>query len=777
MLFLVGLLAATTALPSSQDLGLPSLHNATLHPQRVLQVRGGDAVFFGLRVAGQPVHGAQIIARRNAQGELLFRRQANLPTSFTVLGDWLIDDDQAWHAARAEAPPVRYENEAEARRNSRVTKAWLVKANGLLPIFVVRQASPVPLWSLETLVDARSGKILSTVNRVLHMNRAAIFDYDPGSDRDMSATAEVTLDPEPSTRLRSEVFDISNCCVTERCREGAEPTRIDVNFGQFNASLPICDELAMASPNEDGDWLFEPSQYNLTGINTSAMPIRAEIDDPHAPHLDSFAEVQGYHHSHAFMNHLRAHGLEAFTFNNQTQRSMPLRVSVNYLMPSIPFGGQAEIQTLSAMGCMGSFTQQPIQFNCFYPFDNAAYVPSLGPGTGNLDLPLERNFDSVLMFQGIQSKFVYAADVLYHELVHAVIGSTSNLVGGYLDRYGAHLTPGALNEGFADYGALTLSENPTLGRYVGSATQGAIRDLGEAKACPTDLTGEVHDDGIPWASSLWAFRQQLDGAAVGDFDTAVFTAMTTMTGRNAGYTDAAEAIVEEAGLLLGAEIETQLRQYFIDQGLIDCVRARAINPANGEIPEVPLIEALHLSATDNFGLTRGEFVPGPYQIKINLPAGTRRAQLSWQTNAGGNAGIPGMGGGGGNDDGEILGIIKLREPIVFSYDNGLVSHDGQRTVETAKRGSAERLAMLDLDLSCGEALYVSLGTTGAATVLRDIELQAVVDEDLAAECEPPTPTQPLTPPAVPAQGCGCTGGPASSLLWLLPLIGLRRRKN
>ena len=71
-----------------------------------------------------------------------------------------------------------------------------------------------------------------------------------------------------------------------------------------------------------------------------------------------------------------------------------------------------------------------------------------------------------------------------------MIGSTSKLSGGYIDDFGAHLTPGSLNEGFADYGALTLTENPTLGRYVGS---GGIRELSEAKACANDLTGEVHE--------------------------------------------------------------------------------------------------------------------------------------------------------------------------------------------------------------------------------------------------------------------------------------------
>ena len=65
-----------------------------------------------------------------------------------------------------------------------------------------------------------------------------------------------------------------------------------------------------------------------------------------------------------------------------------------------------------------------------------------------------------------------------------------------------------------------------------------IRELSTA-SLPNGPDGEVHDDGEPWASSLWAFRQQLDEAERSAFDDAVLTAMATMSGRNAGYDTAA----------------------------------------------------------------------------------------------------------------------------------------------------------------------------------------------------------------------------------------------
>ncbi|MDE0882713.1 MAG: hypothetical protein OSB21_08970, partial [Myxococcota bacterium] len=433
MFTLIALLASSTTPTTTSVPGVAAHLIPHLVRGRVLRLGHGDAQFLELRIQGQRVLDFQVVVRRNGRGEILFVRQPEQSLNIQTLGAWPIDAKSAWSIARREAPPVRYLNEAEARRNGSVAKAWKPSSGGLIPVWVVRQASPVPLWSLETLVDGRSGELLSTVNRVLHANQARVFDYDPGRERDMDATTEVTLDPAPGLRLRSEAIEINNCCVTERCREGAEPVRIDVNFGQINASLPICDEMTIAQADDQGDWLFEASQFNLSGINTFATPIRAEIDDPHAPHLDNFAEVQGYHHAHLFMQHLSDLGLADFTFDNQRDRSMPLRITVNYLMPSIPFGGQEEVATLSAMGCMGPLTQQPLQVNCFYPFDNAAFVPSVGQGTGSVDLPIDRPYDSVLMFQGVRSKFVYAADVLYHELAHAVIGSTSRISGGYTD--------------------------------------------------------------------------------------------------------------------------------------------------------------------------------------------------------------------------------------------------------------------------------------------------------------------------------------------------------
>jgi hypothetical protein len=739
---------------------------------RTLVLDSGSAEFWDRTFANVRIVGASSVVRKDAGGGVLFVRRATVPGPLRPLGGWAIDAETAWASAVVEAPPVRYSDPKTARQNGAVFRRWLATTEGLVPVWIVHQASPIPLWSFETVIDGRDGSVRSTVNRVRRAERANIFDYDPGVDRDMSATTEVTLTPSPTTRLRSDTFDINTCCITEGCAEGASPIKVPVQFGQINARLAICDERAMASPDDNGDWLFTPTQTDLRSSGgTFATPIRADINDPNAPHRDSFAEVQGYYHAHRFMAHLSDHGLAEFQFDNRTRRSINFRLTVNYLMPSIPFGGQAEALTLSGLGCLNI---QTMEVNCFYPFDNAAYIPAVGQGTGNVDLPIDRPYDSVLMFQGVQSKFVYAADILYHELTHAVIGSTSNLNGGVADSWGAHPTPGALNEGFADYAALSLTENPVLGRYAQAGAEGAIRRLEPARSCPTDLTGEIHDDGAVWASSLWAFRQGLDAADRSGFDRAVLIAMTTMVGRNASYDDAAEAVIQELSISMDADAAEALHSHLTTQGMLACERLRPLNTEAAEIPQNPIIERLHLSAADSFGLRRGTFVPAPYQLLIHLPAGTRSAQLAWTEKSGGQAGgIPG--GGENTDDGAIEAVVRLNERITFTYQGGETSHDGQATYEAHRRGTSARVAITDLDLACAAQLIVSLGTTGSARVLEDIQLFADIDDDLAAECNPPAPP-PVAAPA-PAEGCNCGSAPAIGL-WAFALIaGLRRRRT
>jgi hypothetical protein len=81
------------------------------------------------------------------------------------------------------------------------------------------------------------------------------------------------------------------------------------------------------------------------------------------------------------------------------------------------------------------------------------------------------------------------ADVVYHEYGHGINGT-------YYNSLGSSFQNGAMNEGYADYWAISLSNNPNMGAGFYTDNVDGIRryDL-EPKRYPEDLVGEVHADG------------------------------------------------------------------------------------------------------------------------------------------------------------------------------------------------------------------------------------------------------------------------------------------
>lgn len=89
-------------------------------------------------------------------------------------------------------------------------------------------------------------------------------------------------------------------------------------------------------------------------------------------------------------------------------------------------------------------------------------------------------------------------DVVYHEYGHGINDN-------YYQDQGTFFNNGAMNEGYADVWAVTLTENPvmTLG-YQFSYPESCIRRYDAApKVYPIDLVGEVHRDGEIIAGAWW----------------------------------------------------------------------------------------------------------------------------------------------------------------------------------------------------------------------------------------------------------------------------------
>ncbi|GDX82542.1 hypothetical protein LBMAG42_43530 [Deltaproteobacteria bacterium] len=88
------------------------------------------------------------------------------------------------------------------------------------------------------------------------------------------------------------------------------------------------------------------------------------------------------------------------------------------------------------------------------------------------------------------------ASVVYHEIGHGI--HEYILAGGTF--------ASDVSEGSADFVSATILDDPTIsaGFYVDGS---AIRELETDRVYPTDVTGEVHNDGLIWASFLWDLRE------------------------------------------------------------------------------------------------------------------------------------------------------------------------------------------------------------------------------------------------------------------------------
>jgi Zn-dependent metalloprotease len=89
------------------------------------------------------------------------------------------------------------------------------------------------------------------------------------------------------------------------------------------------------------------------------------------------------------------------------------------------------------------------------------------------------------------------SDVIYHEYGHGIVDF----------QYRPYSPSGAMHEGFADYTACTITNEPYIGEGV--ITGGYFRNMDNNLRYPEDLTGEVHDDGRIIGGALWHMRDNL----------------------------------------------------------------------------------------------------------------------------------------------------------------------------------------------------------------------------------------------------------------------------
>lgn len=126
---------------------------------------------------------------------------------------------------------------------------------------------------------------------------------------------------------------------------------------------------------------------------------------------------------------------------------------------------------------------------------NAIYAPSTGE----------------LRFGDLQGRATArSAEIVYHELSHAISDAICRLGRGLKDTQAR-----GLSEGYSDYFAATILDNPIIGDYLVNKKEGVRDGSKTSLRFAPDFAGREHATGEVWSAVLWGLRQET-GAEVTD---------------------------------------------------------------------------------------------------------------------------------------------------------------------------------------------------------------------------------------------------------------------
>lgn len=439
--------------------------------------------------------------------------------------------------------------------------------------------------------------------------QAKVYRVDPITTPDLEQVELEHLTSDDHT-LVGEFARVRSC--TQDLERG-KPIALDLGGAQLNVTPCVPESKALPGP--DGTYLH--------------------IGPPATPAADDgrFAEVMMYHHMQVVHDYYK----DVFGL---TDRDHPLDAVTNV----------AAYIDLCAQWAM---------------IANAAFIPEGGLDSFGFDLDLDIEGDAII-FSGTDNKnFSYDGVVIYHEYTHAMLGAT-RLNAAFLDDQGINNLPGALNEAYADYFAGTITDQSSIGNYalndIGMSICGfelggggdQSRDMEVVKTCPGDLTAEVHADSEIFSSALWQIRKDLGNV---DADRVILQAVLTLTNAS-DFTMAANATIDAADELLGAEAKAKAEKAFVDRGLIDCPRVLPIERVG--VRGIPVT----VEGTDAFSPNPFPgYVPGYLQYAFVVPEGTRTITLAIEEAGGGLGGL--FGGGGAAP--ELEAAFKVgTEPVRYT---------------------------------------------------------------------------------------------------------------
>jgi MYXO-CTERM domain-containing protein len=520
---------------------------------------------------------------------------------------------------------------------------------------VAPAAIPGTAYAPVVVVDAATGEVLVHTNTAVRLDQANVYPTNPVKSPNLTM---VTLPVAAgATTLQNELVVSKNC--------------IDQHHtaSLMGFTVHVCDLLQTAMADANGDFLTPP----------------AADTDPE----DTFSEISMFYHVNQAYSFFRG-----FNPNLDVNMGMPIPTISNLRIP----------QGLTSLDLSKiSDPNLPLA-----PFQNAFFAPQ-NPLFG---LIFKINGGAMWFGQGPLKDYSYDGDVICHEFTHSVVNVTLKLVSTpHMDAFGTSMSPGAMNEGLADFFSCAIEGDPDVGEY---ATQDiapgttAIRTLDNKDACPKDIGGEVHQDSTLFSGALWDARKALSTADQAKFDAAVFTAMNMSATGDLGYEDLAKLITDAlTASPLGKPVADALTAAFTAHGVLpQCERLLEYTGGTLNGPAA-LMNLWFAPGTQTTGVTSGNWTPGVVQVHYKLPANTNTLAI----------GLTSVDIGGGNPLTGATGtpfapkmLVRFgADPIQFTYQpfkgpSDLVAVDG-----TASGNDYN--ASVDIPAGATD-VYVMIGSSG-----------------------------------------------------------------
>ncbi len=517
---------------------------------------------------------------------------------------------------------------------SRAALAWLPRIDGAHLGWVFYEGvSPGTPYAPVVVVDAHSGDVLLRVDATHFDREASVYELNPITTPTLSSVTLDSLAPGAKT-LQNERIQALNC-VDEKTTTGG---KLNIHF---------CELLPTAVADTDGNF-----SYTFQG---DSIP------------EDSFAEVTMFYHASKAYAFFEGLGMPELNLK-------PLLAIANLRFPK--GWDDFDIATMKN-------TSTPLE-----PYDNAFFSPE--DPLGGL---LTQGGGGLWFGQGTQADFAYDGNVVYHEFGHAMIDRTIQLVPyWHLDPQGGAPSPGAMNEGLADYFSSALTGDGQVGEYasknISYGLGGSIRDLDNDDHCPQHLAGEPHIDSTFFSGALWKTRQSLPEADRTEYDSALLAALIAAPSGDLGYEDlAALFLASLSASPLGQPAADALAEELATRGALpECTRVLEYKtPING--PSLTFGNAFYAPGSYLGGTgPQAAYTPGVFQAHRSIPEGTLKLRVSIEN-------VPyktQQSYGQNSDPYEPAALIQFSaDPISFTYDSDVSSTAGDPIPFSSVAGSLE----------------------------------------------------------------------------------------